>query len=205
MKFTKLQKIIMCLGFAVLIAIAAFAPNSTQEGKNLNMTAPASGNAAPTVGGPFTLVDHNGAVVTEASFPGYKLVFFGFTHCPDVCPAGLQKMSMTLKALGADGEKLQPLFITVDPERDNAEIMKAYVSLYDDRLVGLTGTKDQIDSAIETFRVYAAKADNADPETYTLYHSSYMYLLKDNGEMITVFSADDPIENITKEIKEIIK
>lgn len=161
----------------------------------------AAAEPAIQIGGPFLLTDHHGNKVTQKDFPGLKLAFFGFTHCPDICPAGLQKMSLTLKALGDEAAKIQPLFFTVDPERDTPEIMKDYVGLYDERLTGLTGTPAEIKVAIESFRVYAAKVEGADEENYTLNHSGYTYLLDDDGVMLTVFGADETPSQIAAEIR----
>ena len=180
----------------------------TQEARSLAAISPAAGTDAATqsaVGGPFRLTDHNGASVTEKSYPGLKLVFFGFTHCPDVCPAGLQKMSLTLKALGDDAAAIHPLFVTVDPARDTPDVMKSYVGVYDDRLTGLTGTEAEIKTVTESFRVYAAKAEGADPAHYMMNHSGFTYLLGDDGAMLTVFGADESPAAMAKEIREFLK
>ncbi len=173
---------------------------------------PAAGENAGThaatetpVGGPFALTAHDGRKVTEKDFPGYKLMFFGFTHCPDVCPTGLQKISAVLKTLGEQGKGITPLFVTVDPARDTADVMKDYLSLYDERIVGLTGSAEEIKAVTESYRVYAAKAEGADPENYMMNHSGFTYLLRDDGTMVTVFSADDKPSEIAKEIRAILK
>ncbi|MBU0858990.1 MAG: SCO family protein [Alphaproteobacteria bacterium] len=177
------------------------------EARSLNALTPTAGTAEPamTVGGPFALTDHFGNPATEKSFPGLKLAFFGFTYCPDVCPAGLKKMSLALQELGDDANQIAPLFITVDPERDTPDVLKEYVGLYDDRLTGLTGTPEQIKTTIESFRVYAAKAEGADPENYMMNHSGYTYLLDDNGVMLTVFGPDESPAAMAKEIRDYLK
>jgi protein SCO1/2 len=168
-----------------------------------------SGTHAATetpVGGSFSLTDHNGVAVTEKTYPGYKLMFFGFTHCPDICPLGLQKMSATLEALGEDGKDITPIFVTIDPARDTPDVLKSYLSVYDERLVGLTGTEEQVKAVSESFRVYSAKVQTGDHAGhYSVDHSGFTYLLRDDGTMVTVFGGDDKPSEIAKEIREILK
>lgn len=169
---------------------------------------PAAGTATATetpVGGPFSLTDHNGAPVTEKSYPGLKLAFFGFTYCPDMCPTGLKKMTMVMEALGDDAALIQPLFITVDPARDTPEVMKDYLAVYDSRLVGLTGSKEEIDAVKESFRVYAAKVEGYEPQYYSMDHSGFTYLLRDDGTMLTVFAHDEDPKEMVKEIRSFLK
>lgn len=135
-----------------------------------------------TVGGPFTLVDTTGASVTDATYRGrWMLVFFGFTHCPDVCPTGLQTITAALDRLGPASAAIVPIFITIDPERDTAAALAEYVKLFDERLVGLTGTQDQIAVAIKAYRVYAARAHSKDSSSYLMDHSSFIYLIGPDG------------------------
>ena len=135
-----------------------------------------------TVGGPFTLTDTTGAPVTDATYRGrWMLVFFGFTHCPDVCPTGLQTMTAALDRLGAAGASIVPIFITIDPERDTAAVLAEYVKLFDDRLVGLTGTTDQVAAAAKAYRVYHAKVTPKDSSGYLMDHSSFIYLIGPDG------------------------
>lgn len=135
------------------------------------------------VGGPFTLTDHTGRRVSDADFRGkFMLVFFGFTYCPDVCPTALQNMAAALDLLGAKAERLVPVFITVDPERDTPEQMAQYVSSFTPKLVGLTGTRSEIDTVLKEYRVYAQRVE--DPKStagYTMNHSSIVYLMGPDG------------------------
>ena len=109
------------------------------------------------IGGPFKLVDHTGKTVTEKDFAGRKmLVFFGFTHCPDICPSGLQVMSAALDQLGDKAGAVVPIFVTVDPERDTPEVMAKYVTSFHPRLVGLTGSQDAIKTTAKAYRVLCA-------------------------------------------------
>jgi protein SCO1 len=145
---------------------------------------PSRPTATSAVGGPFTLTDHNGQTVTEKDFAGEPhLVFFGFTHCPDVCPTTLFQLSELLKATGEEGRNLRALFITVDPERDTPEVMKSYISSFDERIIGLTGNQAAVDAAVKTFRAYARKASTGDGD-YTMEHSSVVYLMGADGQFI---------------------
>lgn len=171
-------------------------------------------NATPMAGldlkAAFTLTDQNGKEVTEASWPGqYLLVYFGFTHCPDVCPTGLGKLTDALNALPADTvAKIQPLFITIDPARDTVKDMKAYVTLFHKKLIGLSGTQQQIDTVIKNFRVYAQKQTDPkhpDDKNYMMNHSSFTYLVAPDGQVIDVYSHDATAKDMAEKIKGLVK
>ncbi len=158
--------------------------------------------AGSTVGGAFSLTDHNGQAVTHESWPGkYKLVFFGFTHCPDICPAALDKMTTALNTLGDKTASIQPLFITIDPARDDAATMKAYLANYHSSIVGLTGSEEQIKQVEETYKVYAAKVDTGTP-VYTMAHSSFVFLMSPNDELLEIFRDADPADQMAAKIAE---
>lgn len=143
------------------------------------------------IGGPFALVDHNGRPVTEETFRGkFMLIYFGFTYCPDVCPTSLTNVGEALDLLGKDGEKIVPILITVDPERDKPEDLKEYVVHFHPRMVGLTGTPEQVAKAAKAYRVYFAKAlpKGAPPDEYTMDHTSITYLMGPDGKFLTHFS-----------------
>ncbi|MFN7114816.1 MAG: SCO family protein [Alphaproteobacteria bacterium] len=155
--------------------------------------------AGSSVGGAFTMTDHNGADVTEKSWPGKKkLVFFGFTHCPDICPAALDKIGAALGALGGKAEKIQPLFVTTDPKRDTAARLKEYLADYDSRVVGLTGTDAQVDHIKSIYKVYAAIAEGGDVDNYLMDHSGYIYLMSENDELLEIFGSSDTADTIVK-------
>jgi protein SCO1/2 len=163
---------------------------------------PGYGAAPVQVGGPFSLVDQTGAPVTDQSYKGkYRLIYFGYTFCPDACPTELQIMAQAIDSLGADGAKIQPIFITIDPERDTVEHMAAYVKLFDPRLVGLTGTPEQIAGVARAYRVYYAKAPAQDEGPYMMNHSSYVYLMNPDGKFLTVFSSDLDADRLASEIR----
>src|SRR5262245_51627757 len=137
------------------------------------------------IGGPFTLTDQHGRRRTDADFRGrLMLVYFGFTYCPDICPTDLQAMSLAIDRLGAAGEAVQPLFITVDPERDTPEHLADYVTMFHPRLIALTGDAAAIREAARAFRVYYAKAPTADGGDYTVDHSGFIYLLDGAGKYV---------------------
>lgn len=148
-----------------------------------------SSPAAASVGGPFTLVNQDGETVTDETWRGkYMLIYFGFTFCPDVCPTELGVMSSAVKALGDDAGKVQPIFITVDPERDTPDVMARYVALFHPRLVGLTGTLDQVDQVAKSYHVFYRKAeDESSSAGYTMDHSSIVFLMGPDGEYLKLF------------------
>ena len=143
-----------------------------------------------TVGGPFTLTDHKGRRVTEQEWRGkYMLIFFGFRFCPDVCPTALQVTASALDKLGAKADRVVPLFISVDHERDTPEILERYVSSFHPRLVGLTGSAEEITSVTRAYRVYYKKTkDEKSAAGYTIDHSSIVYLMGPDGKFITHFT-----------------
>jgi cytochrome oxidase Cu insertion factor (SCO1/SenC/PrrC family) len=149
---------------------------------------PSTGKAL--VGGPFSLVDHTGRRVTDKDFSGrYMLVFFGFTYCPDVCPSSLQVMTAALQQLGAKADRLAPILISVDPERDTPAQLAEYVKSFDARLVGLTGTPQEIDAVAKAYRVYYKKVqDEKSTAGYTIDHTAIIYLMSPEGNYVTHFS-----------------
>jgi len=158
--------------------------------------------AGVQVGGAFSLTDHQGNAVTEKSWPGkYKLVFFGFTNCPDICPAALQKISAVMENYDAQGEKLAPLFITVDPQRDTQPVMAAYVGGYNPHILGLTGTSEQIKAAEDSYKVYAARAMETPAGDYMMDHSAYIYLMSLDDRLLEVFGSDETAESMIAKIR----
>jgi protein SCO1 len=158
--------------------------------------------AGVAIGGPFTLTDHNGNIVTEKSYSGqYKLVFFGFTNCPMVCPTGLQKMAKALDTLGYAEKNIQPILISVDPERDTPDVLKQYVNQFHPKLVGLTGTKTDIENVQKAYRVYSAKVQDDTMTDYTMDHSAFMYLMSPDGKLVSLYQDSDTAEQIAADIK----
>ncbi|WP_245183221.1 MULTISPECIES: SCO family protein [unclassified Haematospirillum] len=146
----------------------------------------------PSPGGPFTLVDGQGKAVTDQDFRGrWMLVYFGYTYCPDVCPTGLQTISQALRLLpSAKAEKVQPLFISVDPQRDTPEAVGAYVQAFDPSMIGLTGTEEQVAAAAKAYRVYYRKAPESGraADDYLVDHSAMTWLMGPDGRYVTWFA-----------------
>lgn len=141
------------------------------------------------VGGSFRLRDQDGKMVTDRNFLGkYMLVFFGYTYCPDVCPTELQVMTQAIEAMGSDGKSIQPVFITIDPERDTPEVLKAYVANFGPRLIGLTGSQDEVAAAAKAYRVFYKKVANADGNAYLMDHTSIIYLMDREGRFVRHFT-----------------
>jgi len=164
------------------------------------------GSGQPSVGGPFSLTNHLGQRVTEKSFAGkYMLVYFGYTFCPDVCPTELQLISEALDLLGKDADQVTPIFITVDPKRDNAEVMRDYVKVFNDRLVGLTGTEAEIKAAAKAYKVYYNPSKDGDAENYLMDHSSITFLMDRQGRYAAHFSYGSKPEVMAARIRKFLK
>ncbi|OYX74918.1 MAG: hypothetical protein B7Y95_04840 [Rhizobiales bacterium 32-66-11] len=141
----------------------------------------ASVASAATVGGPFRLVSSRGGALSDVDLKGKPFaIFFGFTHCPEVCPTSLWDMSEALKRLGPKGEDLKVLFVTVDPERDTPEILARYLQSFDPRIIGLSGARKDIDAVARAYRVYWRKIPTSDGD-YTMDHTSLIYLMDAEG------------------------
>ena len=147
-----------------------------------------SGPGASAIGGPFELIDQDGKPITDQDFKGRPfLVFFGYTHCPDICPATLFEVSEVLRALGPDADRAAALFITVDPERDTPAAMKDYVSSFDPHLRGATGDAAAIAAVEKAYRVYAKKVPT-DTGDYSVDHTALVYLMDKQGRFVAPFS-----------------
>jgi cytochrome oxidase Cu insertion factor (SCO1/SenC/PrrC family) len=172
--------------------------------EHLSRSLPSTGKAL--VGGPFTLVDQTGKKVTDKDFRGrYMLVYFGFTNCPDVCPSGLQLMAAALDKIGTKADQVTPIFITVDPERDTPEQLASYVSSFHPRLLGLTGSPEQVAAALKAYRVYAKKVE--DPKStagFTYDHTSLIYLMDHNGEYIAHFTHATSVDRIAERLEKVL-
>jgi len=158
--------------------------------------------AAPAaIGGPFQLTDTGGQTVTEKNLLGRPtLIFFGFTHCPDVCPTSLFEMSEVLRAMGKDADRVNAYFISVDPERDTSGAMKDYLSSFDPHLKGLTGTPDQVAKVTADYRVYARKVPLKDGD-YTMDHTALIYLMDRDGNFVSPFNLKRTPEEAASDLK----
>ncbi|MGO9485630.1 MAG: SCO family protein [Rhodomicrobium sp.] len=175
-------------GFAAAYSIRFAPEGSRTEGKAL-------------IGGPFSLSNTDGKRVTDRDFRGkLMLVFFGYTHCPDVCPTEMQNMADVMDKLGPDAKQVAPIFISVDPVRDTPQALSDYVKNFSPLIAGLTGTQDEVASAGKAYRVYFRKADGGS-ENYTVDHSVFVYLMDRDGNYLTHFMFNTPPETIVEVIK----
>lgn len=187
-----LQIILIVIAVAAVALGLRFAPGFLEK------------NEAAAIGGPFTMAATTGQTVTQDTFTGkYRLMYFGYTYCPDVCPTGLTTLAQALNSLpAAKADKIQPLFVTVDPARDTLEQMTAYVAAFHPRLIGLVGTPEQTASIAKAFRVYYAKEKGKenDTEGYLVDHSAITYLMGPDGRFIAYFGHDTSPEDMAKKL-----
>jgi len=154
------------------------------------------------IGGSFALINQDGKKVTDADYRGkYLFVYFGYTYCPDLCPTGLQSIAHALDQLGPDAAKVQPLYITIDPARDTPEKLKQYVGSFHPRIVGLTGTAQQIADIAKKYQVYYAKGEMVDDKDYVMDHSSLIYLMDPKGKFITTFDEEADPASLVKALR----
>ncbi|MDP6344208.1 MAG: SCO family protein [Alphaproteobacteria bacterium] len=159
----------------------------------------------PKIGGPFELVDHRGRTVRESDFRGaHLLIFFGYTYCPDVCPTELQKMSAAMDLLGDAGDKVRPILISIDPERDTVAVLADYVANFHPRLIGLTGSVEQVAVAAKAYRAYYAKAPADDEGDYLVDHSSFIYFMGPDGKYLSHFSPTSTPEAMAEKIRSLL-
>jgi protein SCO1 len=156
-------------------------------------------------GAPFSLVAQDGSPITEKAFQGHPtMVFFGFTHCPEVCPTTLFEMNGWFKTLGPEGDKIKAYFITVDPERDTPELLKAYVSNVTDRVTGISGEPDKIAAMIKSFGVYAKKVPTDDGE-YTMDHTASVFLLNSAGDFHGTIAYGENADTAVEKLRRLAK
>ena len=163
---------------------------------------------AQAIGGPFKLTTSRGETVTDRDFRDkWLLVYFGYTHCPDICPTTLAEVVQTIDRLDAAGAQVQPLFISIDPERDTPDVMDAYVKALDARIIGLTGTPAEIAAAARGYKVHYAKVKSQDNEQgYQMEHSSFVYLIRPDGGYATLFTpgAGQAPDNMAPKLRELM-
>ncbi|MGQ0446480.1 MAG: SCO family protein [Beijerinckiaceae bacterium] len=153
------------------------------------------------IGGPFAMISQDGRVVTNADLAGRPyLVFFGYTHCPDFCPASLLEISAVFKELGPD-KKVAALFVTVDPERDTPDILKTYLENFDSRIIGLTGDRSKTEAIAKAFRVLAIRLPGDKDGAYTVDHTGVVYLMDKSGKFVSVFNLQRPPRQAARELE----
>ncbi|WP_286182867.1 SCO family protein [Labrenzia sp. R4_1] len=157
------------------------------------------------IGGPFELISGNGETVTDQTLAGKPTVmFFGFTYCPDVCPTTLSELQGWIEALGPDADKLNYAFVSVDPERDTPDVMRDYVGAFDDRILALTGSRENIDSMLKAYRVYAKRVPLDDGD-YTMDHSAAVYLMNADNKFVGTIAYGEVEETALAKLKRLIE
>ena len=186
----------LLLGLSVALAVCAAFLIWRMGGADYG----AVGQQQAAIGGPFTLIDQNGHVRTDRDFRGrWMLVYFGYTYCPDVCPTTLQEMADALRRLGTKARRAEPLFITLDPERDHPAVLRKYLAAFGPEFEGLTGTPKQIASVARAYRVYYAR--HALPGGgYSVDHSSIIYLMNPDGQFVSILDAQQGAAALEKEL-----
>jgi protein SCO1/2 len=155
-------------------------------------------------GKPFALVDQNGEPITEQAFRGHPTaLFFGFTHCPDICPTALYELNGWMEKLGPDGEKLAAYFVTVDPERDTAGELKVYITAISDRIVGITGDPAAVAAMLKDYHVYSRKVPLEDGD-YTMDHTASIFLLDSGGRLVGTIGHDEDPDNALAKLKRLV-
>ncbi len=193
--------------FGALIAVWLYALENATGDMRVQTT------GKTLIGGPFNLTDHTGAPRSDKDFRGkYMLIYFGYSFCPDICPTDLQKMTRALNLVGADASKIQPIFITIDPERDTPEQMKSYVSNFHPTMIGLTGSLSNIDAVKKSYKVYGVKVDeNGKPSKnivgtdYLMDHSPQTFFMDPNGKFISYFRFSTTAEQMATTIIKVLK
>ncbi|PAP97134.1 SCO family protein [Mesorhizobium wenxiniae] len=160
-----------------------------------------------TVGGSFMLTAPDGTTVTDETYRGkWLLVFFGYTSCPDICPTTLSSIAAAIEELGPDAAKLQPLFITVDPERDTPEVMGSFTAAFDPRIVGLTGSPQQIAAVSKAYGAYGvARQGETGGDDYLMDHGTYIYIMNPQGQFVVGLDSDTPSSGIAARLGELVR
>lgn len=198
MRLSALQKILWILaGLAALVLVLLLLWSDYRADRA------ETGDEPPFVA-EFELTDHQGMVRTEEDFSGrWMLDFFGFTNCPDVCPTTLSEVAAVTDGLGEDTAKVQPIFITVDPERDTPTVLAQYVPLFDAGIIGLTGTPEQVAATAETFPIFYERIEEpAAPDRYTMGHTSHLFLFDPQAGFAETWSYGTPAEKILADLNE---
>jgi protein SCO1/2 len=199
MKMTR-NLLIGMLAFLILAGTLVFVSGIWPGGEE-------GGVGSIAIGGPFSLTAPDGKTVTDQTYRDrWQLIYFGYTLCPDACPTTLNEIAGALEKLGPLADKVQPIFITVDPARDTPKVMGEYVKAFDPRIVGLTGSSDAVGSAAREFRVYVAKVPDKDaPDGYLMDHSSVIYVMRPgDGRFVATFTTDTSADQMAERLKKLI-
>lgn len=192
----RILRLIVISLFALVLAgmIALFQIGQESEKLSRGLT-----SVGGSIGGAFTLSDQDGKPFTDKNLEGsYSLIYFGFTFCPAICPTELAKMTEALHKMGTAARAIQPVFITIDPARDTIETMKQYIGLFGERLIGLTGTAEQVKQAAAAYKVYYARVEDDSASDYTMDHSSYIYFMAPDGTALHIFKMEDSADEMAR-------
>jgi protein SCO1/2 len=190
-------------GSAILVAVLIAGYYMAPSGRE-HPTQSTHDRGIPSIGGPFELVSHKGKRFTHADVAGKAyLVFFGFTHCPDVCPTTLSELTILMDDLGADADRVTPIMITVDPERDTQKILSEYMSSFDSRIVALTGTPQQTEAAVKAFKAYYKKVP-LDGGEYTMDHTAGIYMMSAAGAFVGTLDMHEPQDIRLRKLRRLV-
>jgi protein SCO1 len=188
----RIVRIAVAAAVVLVLAVATYA--FIQQPRPAQVT-------ASSVGGPFTLIDQNGQAITEQTYKGKPfLVFFGFTHCPDICPTTLYEISQVFAQMGGDADKIRALFVTVDPARDTPEQLKLYMTSFDKHITGLSGDQAAIDAMIGHYKAYAKRVDQGGG-SYTMDHTAVVYIMDKEGNFAAPLNLKRPPEEAANELR----
>lgn len=188
------KQIFVAVGIVLLIAVAAFVAQTRDSGALPSV-------AAENFGGAFEMVNQDNKPVTDQDYAGsWRLMYFGFTYCPAICPTELAKMTRALNALGDQAEEIRPMFISVDPERDTPDTIKKYLTSFYPGFIGLTGTTQQVEKIKSAYKVYAAKVKQEGTTDYTVDHSSFIYLMDPRNNLQALYKTSDTSDVIAADI-----
>ena len=199
MKINSVRALII-VGFSILILslISLLLPSILKKNFQTQYSSEAK------LGSSFELIDSNGSKITEAAFVGSPTVlFFGFTHCPTVCPLALHRLSLLIEKLGKDQNKLKAYFITLDPERDTWKVLNKYLTGFNNRIIGITGESEKIKILAKSWGIYSKKVP-LDGDNYSIDHTALIFLLKNNGNFLKTIDFEDDFELSLKEIKKLL-
>jgi cytochrome oxidase Cu insertion factor (SCO1/SenC/PrrC family) len=192
-------RLVVAIVLALAAALGFYAWNAAWIDKTVSGVA--------LIGGPFEMINQNGTKVTEKDFSGKPmLIFFGYTFCPDVCPTELQIMSATLDQLGDQAKDVQPIFVSIDPERDTPAVIKSYLESFGPRWIGLTGTPEQLRLMTRAWHVFYEKRDNKDsPKDYLMDHSSFIFLMGSDGRFLKHFNYTTDAKALAADLSNALK